>query len=70
MDVVSGLLWQGVAMRSALKLLGKAARVHGSAEMAAIRQCTSRGAARKAEPRRGSWCSRGLCCMERLFAEL
>ena len=45
----SGLLWQGVAMRSALKLLGKAARVHGSAEMAAIRQCTSRGAARKAE---------------------
>ena len=55
------LRWQGKAVSSILILLVEAARVHGVAATAALRQCTSRGAARQAEPRRGSWCSRGRC---------
>ena len=42
-----------------LMLLVEAAHVHGFAARAAVRQCTSRGTARQAEPRRGSWCYRG-----------
>ena len=55
----SGLLWQGKASSSMLMLLVEAAHVHGFAARAAVRQCTSRGTARQAEPRRGSWCYRG-----------
>ena len=54
-----------------LKMLVEAAREHGAAATAANRQCTSRGGARKSEPRRGSWCSCGRCgVMERLVAAL
>ena len=40
-------------------LLVEAARVHRIAATAAVWQCTSRGAARQAEPCRGSWCPAG-----------
>ena len=55
------LRWQGKAAVLMLKMLVEAAREHGAAATAANRQCTSRGGARKSEPRRGSWCSCGRC---------
>ena len=53
--LLTGLLWQGKAMRSPLKLLCKAARARGHASAARAESHMKRGVPREAEPRRSSW---------------
>ena len=53
--LLTGLLWQGKAMRSPLKLLCKAARARGHASAARAESHMKRGVPREAAPRRSSW---------------